>query len=70
MTQDLIERLARGVNIAMGWIVAIWLVTPFVADAGEYAFYACMTGAVLSVVVWTGIGFALLSAHREGEGRA
>lgn len=42
----------RALNIAMGWIVAAWLLAPWLSRPGGYAFYACMGGALVSVIVW------------------
>lgn len=51
---------ARALNISMGWIVAVWLLAPVFSKTGGYAFYACMAGAVATVIVW-----AILTRYLE-----
>lgn len=54
--------MERFLNIAMGWIVSVWTVTPFIAGADQYSFYACMAGALVTVVVWARLGMSIRSS--------
>lgn len=45
----------RPLNLAMGWIVATWLVVAFIAPMPWWAFFGCMVGAVATVAAWVAL---------------
>lgn len=45
----------RALNVAMGWIVAVWLLAAGLSVIGNGLFFTCMGGAMLTVILWASI---------------
>jgi membrane protein YdbS with pleckstrin-like domain len=44
--------MKKALHIAMGWIVASWLLTAALSKMPWPVFFGCMAGAVVTVIVW------------------
>lgn len=58
----------RALDRAMGWAVAVWLALAFLSafeTGGSYAPYACMAGAVSTIVIWAVVRIAIMRENRH-----
>lgn len=51
--------MSRPLNIAMGWIVAVWLLAAALVELPWWLFCTLVGCAVLTVIVWVAIRLAI-----------